>query len=701
MDSVQKYFNREQSWLAFNERVLEEAQDETLPLLERLRFLAIVSSNLDEFVMVRLAELHANRHKPSDDPTGLSSMEQLHTARARVRAMTTAQYACWQDEIAPALALEGLRVVAADGWSNTDKESLAAHYYSALEPTLTPLAVDPTRPFPLVANRGLCIAVALEAEEGHVGAPHRALVVVPKADRLIALPGEAGRFALLEAVVEQQLDSLFPGHRIVGRAQFRVTRDASFEVEEEGADGDLLNEMEEELRNRHRGRAVRLEVLHGADADLQQWLQEAMDLDADDVYPVSVPLDPTVFFPLSGQLDRPDLCYKDFKQRPIGVDWEEPFARMREQEFLLHHPYDSFEPVVELVQKAAADPAVLAIKQTLYRVSGDSPIVKALMAAARAGKQVTVLVELKARFDEAANIRWARSLEEAGAHVVYGLVGLKVHAKLLLIIRRDDDGIRRYCHLGTGNYNDKTARIYTDASYLTCNPAVGRDMSALFNLLTGFAQPPEWERLAVAPTTMRSSFVRWIRNEAEAARAEKPARIIAKFNSLVDCGICDELYAASQAGVEIDLIVRGMCILRPGVPGLGDNIRVNSIVGRFLEHSRIFYFLNGGNERMAIASADWMTRNLDRRVEHLVMIETPALKAELQAQLQIFLADNAKTRVLHADGSYSRRRPGANESVVDAQKTFLKLSASEAVEESADEVVQGATRTFVALRAQG
>jgi polyphosphate kinase len=502
-----------------------------------------------------------------------------------------------------------------------------------------------------------------------------------------------GRFALIEDIVGAYLDSLFPGYHILGRCLFRLTRDGALDIDEHQA-ADLLSEIEQELSSREQSNAVRLELAADGDQVLRQWLQESMELDATDLYAIDGPLDLTVLFGLGDRVDRPDLRDKPMVVTLYPRDWSDPFARIRESDLLLHHPFQSYSRVVELIERAAEDPRVLAIKQTLYRVSATSPIMRALVRAARAGKQVTLLIELKARFDEAVNIRWARALEEAGAHVVYGLVGLKVHAKLLMIIRREDDGIRRYCHLGTGNYNDKTARLYTDISYLTCNEAVGRDVAALFNMLTGYSQPPEWERLVVAPLTLRRRFVEWIRREADHARTANAAgvpvalsgarpvgqatggRIIAKFNSMVDQGICDELYAASQAGVQIDLIVRGMCILRPGVPGLSENIRVRSLVGRLLEHSRIYYFANQGHPEVGIASADWMSRNLDRRVECLVRIEEEELIDRLVGILDHCLSDTAQARELQPDGSYHRVRPAEGEGACSSLETLSAEAAA-------------------------
>jgi polyphosphate kinase len=662
MPAQVRYIPRELSWLAFNRRVLEEAQEKTNPLLERAKFLAIVASNLDEFVMVRLPELAGLARDPDGggDTDQAEASRTLPLVRRTLARQVEDQYACWRDQVAPALEEAGLTVVAPRDWHPADRETLRKYYRDQLEPVLTPLAVDPGRPFPLVANRGLCVVVSLVPEGGGLPAAMQtrkfALVAVPAGPRLVALVERPGTFALMEDVVLTFLDHLFSGYQVVGRTLFRATRDGALDIDEADAP-DLLAEIEQELSSRDHGQVVRLELEADADADLRAWLMERMHVDTEAVVSVDGPLDLTFLFSAAAKIPgRPDLQDPPLEPilMPSDEDWQDPWTLLRDGDVLLHHPYESFHRVVELIERAANDPQVLAIKQTLYRTSGTSPIVKSLMQAARSGKQVTVLMELKARFDEAANIRWARALEEAGAHVIYGLVGYKVHAKLCLIIRKDEDGIRRYCHLGTGNYNEKTARLYTDLSLLTANEAVGRDVAALFNVVTGYAQPPEWERLAVAPLTLRSQFVSWIQSETAHARAGRPARITAKFNALVDTAMCDELYAASQAGVRIDLIVRGMCILRPGVPGLSENITVRSIVGRFLEHSRIYRFENAGDPIFGIASADWMTRNLDRRVEHLVRIDDPVLQARLQAILDTCMADNVQARVMHADGIYAR-----------------------------------------------
>ena len=676
---ARRYQSRELSWLAFNRRVLEEAQDPGVPLIERAKFLAIVSSNLDEFVMVRVAELAGlakGKGAVADEARDL-----LAGIRAGMRGMLADQYACWRDEVVSDLAEAGLSIVPPQSWTEVDRETLRVFWRDRLEPVVTPLAVDPTRPFPIIPNRSITVAVQLASEAGEA---RNAIVTVPRDNRLVALVSQPGRFAMIEDVLMHHLDALFPGHVIASRCLFRVTRDGAIEIDEDQS-ADLLTELEQELFDRERGDPVRLEVVDGGDPGLRAWLAQRLELDEAAITTVGGPLDLTFLFALGDKLDQlPVGPRPDLRDPPLNVlmnppVWDDPFAAIAAGDILLHHPYESFQRVVELVERAADDARVLAIKQTLYRVSGNSPIIRALARAARAGKQVTVLIELKARFDEAANIRWARALEDAGAHVVYGLVGYKVHAKLLLIVRRDEDGLRRYCHLGTGNYNDKTARLYTDLSYLTVNEAVGRDVAALFNMLTGYSRPPEFERLWVSPLTMRANMVAAIRREAANAKARKPARITAKFNSLVDEGICDELYAASRAGVEIDLIVRGMCILRAGVKGLSERIRVHSLIGRLLEHSRIYRFENDGDPQFLIASADWMTRNLDRRVESAVLIDDPRLTARLQAVLDICLQDDCGVRELRPDGTYVRREAKKGDR---SRCAFTRLGAEAAAQAS-------------------
>ena len=686
-----RYLRRELSWLAFNRRVLEEALDATVPLIERAKFLAIVGSNLDEFVMVRVAEL--TQESRGKGITADSARKLLTDIRVGMASMVTDQYACWRSEVQPSLAKEGLCLVSPTSWSDEDRETLRVYWRDQLEPMLTPLAVDPTRPFPTIPNRSITVAVQLTGTEGDT---KNAIVTVPRESRMVGLTAPPGRYAMLEDVVMHHLDALFPGHTIVARCLFRVTRDGSIEIDEEQS-ADLLTDLEQELFDRERGDPVRLEVVSGGDPGLQHWLVQRLGLGVESVVTVGGPLDLTFLHGVGDRIDRlPRGPRADLRDPPLPAQlnptqWEDPFAILRSSDLLLHHPFEHYCRIAELVQIAAADTRVLAIKQTLYRVSGNSPIVKALADAARSGKQVTVLIELKARFDEAANIRWARALEDAGAHVVYGLVGYKVHSKLLMIVRRDEDGIRRYCHIGTGNYNDKTARLYTDLSYLTCNEAVGRDVAALFNMLTGYSRPPTWERLWVSPLTMRSSMVEMIRREAAHAKEGKPARITAKFNALVDESICEELYAASQAGVEIDLVVRGMCILRAGVKGLSERIRVHSLIGRLLEHSRIYRFENAGKPLYAIASADWMTRNLDRRVEAAVVIDDEQMTARLKNILDICLEDDVSIRDLMPDGTYVRRKPRKAGS---GKSAFARLCAEAAARSVPAELAAGPVAVF-------
>jgi polyphosphate kinase len=673
--STPRFFNRELSWLAFNKRVLEEAEDSANPVLERAKFLAIVTSNLDEFCSVRLGEIRSMQGETERDAAGLLPEEQLSRVWDGIRAHMAEAYACWAD-LFKGLAAAGITIVCAKDWTDADRATLHSYYRSHVEPILTPLAVDPARPFPLLANRRINIGVLVhKTGEDASSEPHKAIVEVPDTTRLIALTGEPGRFALLEDVVEANLESLFAGYTVNSHSQFRITRDSSLELDEDKST-DILLDLEEELYRRGYGNPVRIEMAKDAPPQFCSWLIESLGIDPGIVIDIDGPIDFTFLFELPNRVSRQELRYPPYSPPMPKPEWDNPFVLIREQDVFIHHPYESFDPVVRLVQTAARDKHVLAIKQTLYRVSGGSSVVAALEEAAKAGKQVTALVEIKARFEEEANIRWARRLEESGAHVAHGLLGLKVHAKLLLIIREEEDGIKRYCHIGTGNYNDRTAAVYSDFSFFTANEAVCRDVAALFNMLTGFAAPPQWEKLAVAPHNLRETFVKWIRREAENARAGFGSRIMAKLNSLVDVGIAEELYAASQAGVEIDLVIRGVCILRPGVPGLSERIRVRSIVGRYLEHGRLWYFENKGNPIIAVGSADWMTRNLDRRVEAVVPIEDTAIRKRLLSLFNMLIEDNAQARVLKPDGAYVRLRPRKDE----PRRAAQEMHAAEALE---------------------
>lgn len=671
------FINRELSWLAFNARVLEEGLDETNPVMERLKFLAIVSSNLDEFFMVRVAglkdQVKANFNK--QDSSGYTPKEQLRMINSRAHQMVQRQYQCFNREILPLLAEEGIHFLRSDQLSEEQEEFLSVYFDYHIYPVLTPLAVDQSRPFPLLLNKSLNLAVMLERKKSKSSKKVFAVVQVPAVlSRYIELPSSNGKeFILLENVIKMYSNRLFKGNEVCSVHPFRITRNADMTLDEEGAE-DLLKEIEKELKRRKWGAAVRLEIDAQMDDSVRKILQEAMEVHPRDIYAIDGPLDLTKFMSFT-QLEGYDHLREETMVPQPAVDLigeEDIFEAIAERDILVHLPFESFDSVVDFVTKAAVDPSVLAIKQTLYRVSGDSPIVKALATAAENGKQVTVLVELKARFDEENNIHWARQLEKSGCQVIYGLVGLKTHCKITLVVRKEGDHIRRYVHLGTGNYNNSTARLYTDLGLFTSNPEIGMDASALFNDLSGYSEPPEWRKLEAAPKGLRRKFREMIRREIEKHTPEKPGRIIAKMNSLTDEKIISTLYEASCAGVQIDLIVRGICCLRPGIPGVSENIQVRSIIDRFLEHSRIFYFGNGGDPEVYLSSADWMTRNLDRRVELLFPIEQPNLVERVTDILQVYLRDNTKARVLDSTGTYHRISPEPGEKAVNSQLYFIQ-----------------------------
>ena len=657
-----RYLNRELSWLDFNERVLALAEDERVPLLERAKFLAIFSQNLDEFFQVRVAGLKeqvtAGIGTPS--PDGRLPAQQLIEVRARVEALVGRQQHLFLDFLAPALAEVGIRLSSWDELDDDDEKFLVETFEQRIFPVLTPLAVDPGHPFPYISNLSLNLAILLRDP---VTTERRfARVKVPDLlPRFVVMP-DGERFVPLEQVIAAHLDQLFPGMDVESTATFRVSRNADLTLEEEEAD-DLLAAVEIELRRRQFGRAVRLELSDGITEEVRELLQRELDLGANDTYRCVGPLDLGGLWSVHG-LDRPELKDPVFQRvtqyRLDGGDDDRPdvFSVLREGDILVHHPYDSFRTSVEeFIRQASIDPHVLAIKMTLYRTSGDSPIVRSLIRAAERGKQVAVLVELKARFDEGANIEWAKALETAGVHVVYGLVGLKVHTKTALVVRDEPDGIRRYCHVGSGNYNSKTARIYEDVGLLTAAPDIGADLTQLFNYLTGYGRDVHYQTLLVSPHTTRSGLLELVRNEIRMAEAGAPAHVTLKMNSLVDSETIDALYAASQAGVEVDLVIRGICCLIPGVPGLSERIRVRSIVGRYLEHSRIYRFENGvgpGEPTFLIGSPDLMPRNLDRRVEALVPVQDPDLQARLQEILDVNLADDTLAWTLGADGAWQR-----------------------------------------------
>jgi polyphosphate kinase len=661
------FLNRELSWLAFNERVLEEAKDPSLPLYERIKFLAIVSSNLDEFFMVRVAGLKQQiqggvEESPAD---GLRPAEQLHAIAERVRPMLAELRRVWTEELQPLLASAEVFILPPEAFNAEQKAAARQEFTANVFPALTPLAVGPGHPFPHLRNKSLNVAVLLGKAEGgrrrRKSPPPEAMLAVVQAPavlgRLFRLPSPAGRaYALLEDLIAANAGDLFPGYKVLRTAAFRVTRNWDISVDEEESE-DLLSTIQEALRWRDRGAAVRLEMAASAPPELRRALTEALALDERDVYTAPGPLQLSDLVALAELDPRPALKVEPLQPATPALlrDAETVASVVARRDLLLHHPYESFDPVARFVEEAADDPQVLAIKQTLYRTSGDSPFVRALTRAAENGKQVAVLVEIKARFDEANNIAWARRLEDSGVHVVYGLIGLKTHCKVALVVRREGSGIRRYVHLGTGNYNPQTARQYTDLSLFTAREEMAEDVTALFNMLTGYSEPPQWKRLAVAPLGLRERVLQLIDREAQRAREGGPARIVAKMNSLVDPPVIRALYAASQAGVEIDLLVRGICCLRPGVPGVSERVRVTSIVDRFLEHSRVFLFGDGEKAEVWLSSADWMPRNFDRRVEVMFPVEDTALRARLTGDvLGAAMRDNARARRLLADGAYVR-----------------------------------------------
>lgn len=658
------YTNRELSWVQFDERVLEEAQDKTLPLFERLKFLGITASNLDEFFMVRVASLKdmVNAKYKKADIAGLTASEQLKALNPKTHALVENQYAVYQ-EMKTLLAKEKLHVV--DDHRNLTEEQaeyVDAYFMENVYSVLTPMAVDSSRPFPLVRNKTLNIGALLKKKSGAQLYESQedeidfALVQVPAVlDRVIEIPSKETTVIFLEEIIERNIGKLFLNYDVVCAHPFRIMRNADLSIDEDEAE-DLLKEIERQLKKRQWGVAIRLEVESGMDKELLTILRKELGVGKEDIYHIEGPLDLTILSKITKVEGFEHLKAASFSpQSPKMFDAERDiFEQIREGDKLLMLPYESFDPVVDFVKKASVDPQVLAIKQTLYRVSGNSPIIAALERAAENGKQVSVLVELKARFDEENNIVWARRLERAGCHVIYGLVGLKTHSKITLVVRREEDGIRRYVHLGTGNYNDITARLYTDMGLFTCSEPIGEDATAVFNMLSGYSEPPSWNKLALAPLWLKDRFLDLIARERENALQGKEAHIIAKMNSVCDQDVIAALYEASAAGVKIHLIVRGICCLKVGIPGVSENIHVSSIVGNFLEHSRIFYFENGGKSEVYMASADWMPRNLERRVEILFPVETESIKQQLIDFLWLQLTDNVKARHMKKDGSYKK-----------------------------------------------
>jgi len=680
------FFSRDESWLRFNLRVLEEAQDESNPLLERVKFLAITASNLDEFIEIRVAgilqriEDGISQPQPADEG-GLTPQERLDRLSVQLHDFIAAQSACWVDQLLPALEREKIRIL---NWKQLDPKARAhalEFYANEVDPLLTPVTIDPSHPFPRVLNKALCIALLLRHKRRNTNSTTTVLgvVTVPRSlQRLVPLPSAEGRFdfILLHELIESQVERMFPGYEILSRSAFRVTRNSNLYMQEEESRS-VLESVRAELHNRRKGDAVRLEIESGAQDETVERLRINFELDPWQVFRTRGPVNLSRLFSLPSSVARPDLKYPDFKARQAKIKPTSPdlFDELRHQDLMLHHPFDSYCTVEDFISAASLDPAVISMKQTLYRTSKDSSIFRALTEAGQT-KDVTVVVELMARFDEDSNIRWARELEEAGVGVYHGILGLKTHCKLALLVRRDPDGVvRRYAHLGTGNYNPVTARFYTDISLLTARPEITNAVQHVFNYLTAEAESDAFKPLLVAPITMANTFIELIAREAAHARAGHPATIVAKVNGLLDRGTVEALYAASKAGVQIDLIVRGMCSLRPGIKGLSENIRVRSIVGRFLEHSRIFSFSNAGNPQVFCGSADWMTRNLHERCEVVFPIEDKKLASRLRDEiLAAYLADTSKARILQPDGTYIRLPHHTDKHAFSAQDFLMQLA---------------------------
>lgn len=682
-----KYFiNRELGWLEFNQRVLNQAKDPSVPLLERLKFLCIVSSNLDEFFEVRVAGLKQVLQAGSQatGPDGLTAAQQLAAIHQRVRRLVADQYACWHQEIQPGLAAQGVRFHRYPDVPEAERKYFEEYFEREVFPVLTPLAIDPAHPFPQLLNKSLNLIVELEGENLTTDL---AVVQIPRIlPRVLPFPQKSPNqndFIFLGNLIQEHVSRLFHGVKVRGAHMFRVTRNSNLYVDEEES-RNLLHAIEDELRKLNRGNAVRLEI-HDVPEEATGRLCEIFNLEKEDVYRVDWPLNLVRLMPVATELDRPDLKYKRFTPvTVVGLGEEHDiFFHIRKGDILLHHPYDSFQTVLDFIGQAAEDPQVLAIKQTLYRTSSDSPLIPLLVQASRQGKQVVVVIELKARFDEAANIKWARQLREAGVDVVYGVAGLKTHAKMAMVVRKEYDGIRRYVHLGTGNYHPSTARLYTDLSFFTAQPEITEDVANLFNTVTGVSQLPPPKKLLVAPWHLHREILALIDREIENARAGKPTGIFAKLNALVQEEIIEALYRASRAGVKITLLVRGICALRAGIPGVSDNIEVRSLVGRFLEHSRIYRFENGGDPRYFIGSADWMERNFFHRVESVFPVESPGVKAHVQEIIDTFAKDNVKTRILQPDGTYlPALRKGEP---WDAQEQFLAEAARRRKRQAAEQ----------------
>lgn len=711
------YVNRELSWLEFNYRVLSEARDKTIPLFDRLKFLSITASNLDEFFMVRVASLkdmvHAKYNKP--DIAGLKPSEQLVAIGERTHELVNLQYSTYNRSLLPALKQQGLQIVCEhEDLTAGEQEYVDRYFEENVYPVLTPMAVDSSRPFPLIRNKSLNIAALVQRKNGgahYLGGETQkqedkaaeeptlefAMVQVPAGlPRIVELPDseEGRRVILLEEIIERNIKALFLNYDIVSAHPFRIMRNADFTLDEEEA-VDLLEEIQKQLKKRQWGEVIRLEVEEKVDRRLLKILKRELEIGSGDIYEINGPLDLTFLMKMYGFAGFEHLKTPPYTPQPVPalMNDDDIFTNIRKGDILLYHPYQTFDPVVDFVQRAAKDPDVLAIKQTLYRVSGHSPIIAALAEAADNGKQVSVLVELKARFDEENNINWAKKLEKAGCHVIYGLVGLKTHSKITLVVRREEDGIRRYVHLGTGNYNDSTAKLYTDCGIMTCDPQVGEDATAVFNMLSGYSEPPTWNKLSLAPLWLRNKCIKMIKRETAHALAGRSAHIKAKMNSLCDKEVIANLYEASCAGVKIELVIRGICCLKAGVPGLSENISVHSIVGNFLEHARIFYFENDKSPEVYMGSADWMPRNLDKRVEIMFPVEDPALKQAVIRILDVQLEDNVKAHILQPDGSYEKVDK-RGKALMNSQEYFCQIVTEMAKRQIASTDVHD-TRVFV------
>lgn len=678
------YFNREMSWLAFNRRVLEQAESPDYPLLERMKFLAFVSSNLDEFFEIRVAGLlqQVKSGVIERGPDGLGPKEQLRRIQSICKRLVVDQYDCWDQQIVPCLKESDIFFCGYDELTRNEKKWVETYFEEQIFPVLTPLAIDPAHPFPQLTNKALYILASIDDPETRIIERLMAIIPIPRVlPRIIKIDasrrGNPEVYIFLSDIVQRFIKRLFPGYRVTSAVPFRITRNSDLYIDEEEVEN-LLRKIEEELMNMHKGAAVRLEIAKGADPALLQEFLEAIKLQPENVFTIDGPLNLFRLMSAYDLIDRPDLKFPHHTPLvPKGLETPERiFDHIAAKDILLHHPYESFQPFIDFLNQAARDPQVFAIKQTLYRTSGDSPIIKALIEASRQGKQVTVLVEIKARFDEANNIQWARQLEDVGVHVVYGLVGLKTHCKTCMVVRREGQSLRRYVHLGTGNYNPKTARLYTDLSFFTCSKDITSEVAGLFNTLTGFSLTPSFKKLLVAPFTLHSSIQKHIRAETRNAKAGKSARIIVQTNSLVDQETIDNLYRASQAGVKIDLIVRGICNLVPNVRGVSENIRVRSILGRYLEHSRIFYFENSGGQQPYIfaGSADWMPRNFYRRIEAVFPIEDPDHHARVLDLLETYLTDTHSARILRANGAYYQTPLKKGAKRVSAQEIFQQAA---------------------------